>query len=396
MAVQDYELHSAPEIGTSQGGDKIALGGFSGLLFQGRDESSGNLRFMSHPDRGPNADLTDLNSDGVKERPFVIPNYQLEMVQFELSPQQKTLRVSDRTLLSVGGGALTGIPFGAKPMPKGITTEQPVDLKGNVLPFNQTGLDPEGIALDSKGNYWMVEEYGPSILKLSSKGKQLNRFIPKGVGKAIEGKEVLPSYYAKRKMNRGFEGIAIEGNQLFAFLQSPLPLKKKGKLIRVLVFNMDSEKTVAEYLYVLESHKANKIGDAAGIGDMRFAVVEQNSKMGKKARRKVFLTDFSKATNVLQPDLAFVPWENMTSEEFAAKGIKTGTKRMLINLVKHGFRYRTKVEGLALLSPSELAIINDNDFGLAGKFNPVTGKLIVEEGKVEKTRLTIFRFNRKI
>ena len=71
--------------------------------------------------------------------------------------------------------------------------------------------------------------------------------------------DVLPAIYAKRKLNRGFEGLALSPDQktLFVALQSPLlnPDAATGnpsRIVRILAFDIASEKPTAEYAYVFE------------------------------------------------------------------------------------------------------------------------------------------------
>jgi hypothetical protein len=112
------------------------------------------------------------------------------------------------------------------------------------------------------GEFWIAEEYGPSLLKLDRTGKVVKRYIPEGL--KLEGdnypvEPILPAIYAKRKINRGFEGLALSGDQrtLYIALQSPLlnPNKKIGEAsrnTRILVFDIPSEKVIAEYVYRFE------------------------------------------------------------------------------------------------------------------------------------------------
>jgi hypothetical protein len=44
-----------------------------------------------------------------------------------------------------------------------------------------------------------------------------------------------------------------------------------------------------------------------------------------------------------------------------------------VDLTATGYIYSDKIEGLARINENTLAIINDNDFGLSGLFDPTTG-----------------------
>ena len=54
----DLDPSLMPSIGTTAGGQSIALGGFSGLAFEGIDTTTGRYKFVAHTDRGPNAEPT--------------------------------------------------------------------------------------------------------------------------------------------------------------------------------------------------------------------------------------------------------------------------------------------------------------------------------------------------
>jgi hypothetical protein len=60
------------------------------------------------------------------------------------------------------------------------------------------------------------------------------------------------------------------------------------------------------------------------------------------------------------------PLEELTADEILAKGIYPVHKTKVMNLPSVGYASSDKVEGLALLPNDEIAVINDNDFGLAG------------------------------
>ncbi|MDX2255652.1 MAG: esterase-like activity of phytase family protein, partial [Pseudanabaenaceae cyanobacterium bins.39] len=221
-----HDFKNLPKLGTTIKGDDIFLGGFSGLFFQGIAQN-GNLKFVTHTDRGPNGDPTGFN------RPFLLPDFQPEIVSFELNRNSGKITITKRTGLFEKDGTtkLTGLPnLQAGVGGTAYTDEIAVDLDGNPIPNKSLGADLEGIAIDQNGNYWMVDEYRPAIYQFDVNGKLIERFIPIGTAAAPEpdaasgtfGKEVLPAVYAQRRNNRGFEAVAIEGNKLYAFIQSAI------------------------------------------------------------------------------------------------------------------------------------------------------------------------------
>ena len=71
-----------------------------------------------------------------------------------------------------------------------------------LLPFNPNGLDTEGLVRTRNGDFWISEEYSPSIVHVDRTGKVLKRYIPKDL--SLEGTDypiakVLPAIYGKKK-----------------------------------------------------------------------------------------------------------------------------------------------------------------------------------------------------
>ena len=109
-----------------------------------------------------------------------------------------------------------------------VKDEPPYDYQAETqLPYNVNGLDTEGLVRLKNGDFWVAEEYSPSILKVDPSGKVVKRFVPQGLelpGADYPIVEALPAVYGKRKINRGFEGLALSPDEktLFLVLQSPL------------------------------------------------------------------------------------------------------------------------------------------------------------------------------
>src|SRR5262249_39230519 len=104
-----------------------------------------------------------------------------------------------------------------------------------------------------------VDEYSPSILHVDPTGKVVERFVPQGLaltGADFTVTEALPAIYAKRKINRGFEGIALapDGTTVYVVLQSPLAnpdgdTGEASRNTRVLAFDTTTGQPSAEYVY---------------------------------------------------------------------------------------------------------------------------------------------------
>ncbi|MEH2246327.1 phytase [Nostoc sp.] len=378
-----YDFKNLPKLGTTSKGEDISLGGFSGLYFQGF-AANGNLKFVTNTDRGPNGESNGSN------RPFFLPNFQPEIVSFELNRTTGEISITNRTGLFRQDGTtpLTGLPnLQAGANGTAYTDEIGVNLDNQPLANDPLGADLEGIVVAKNGDYWMVDEYRPAIYHFDVNGKLIDRFIPKGTATAPNpdqpagtfGTEVLPAVYAQRRNNRGFEGVALEGNKLYAFIQSAIDnpdvandaTSKNSLNLRILEFDIVTKQVTGEYLYRLEGLPGtDKIGDAVSLGNGKFAVVERDDNATSAGNKLIYQIDLAGATNINNPANFTLPAnktiEQLTPTELAAANIIPVTKSLIANAAQLGYTGVEKLEGLALVAPNTLALINDNDFNVTG------------------------------
>ncbi|AFY47640.1 3-phytase (myo-inositol-hexaphosphate 3-phosphohydrolase) [Nostoc sp. PCC 7524] len=388
-----YEFNDLPKLGTTITGQDIFLGGFSGLYFQGI-AANGNLQFVAHTDRGPNGEPIGAN------RPFVLPDFQPEVVSFELNRPTGEITITKRMGLFGPDGVtpLTGLAnLQAGASGTAYTDENPVDLNNQPLPNDPLGADLEGIVVAPNGDLWMVDEYRPAIYHFDSNGKLLDRFIPVGDatdssqnGGTFFGTPVFPAVYAQRRNNRGFEAVALEGNKLYAFIQSAIDnpdfgndaTSRNSRNLRILEFDIISKQVTGEYLYLLDNisgsgnARTDKIGDAVSLGNGKFAVVERDDLEDNTSNKLIFQIDLAGATNIYNPaNLGTLPpgktIEQLTVAELAAANIVPVTKTLIANAAELGYTGVSKLEGLALVDSKTLALVNDNDFSIVGtQINP--------------------------
>ncbi len=383
-------LFNPPSIGTTTAGQSIALGGLSGLFFDSIDAASGVVRFIANTDRGPNLEPTDVDGDGVNERPFALPNFQPRLVKLDYDPAANTLTFAGEILLKNTDGS----PISGRPNILGqanglaYTDEEPCDLFGQPLPLDPMGLDLEGIVRTPDGTLWMGDEYRPSIVRFAADGTMIARYVPTGSNAfgATTGIEALPAVYAQRRVNRGFEAIAQYDGTIYAWIQSPIDnpdvandaSSKASRSTRILKVDPTTQATVGEYLYRQEGSGSDKIGDAVAIGRNRFLVVERDDGTGPNTKKKIFEIDITNAT-----DLSTLPasiagpggtLELMSVAQLQSNGIVPVTKKLVVDLAAIGYTaVADKVEGLAMIDPSRFALIGDNDFQMPATFNPQTG-----------------------
>ena len=198
------------------------------------------------------------------------------------------------------------------------------------------------------------------------------------------GEEAIPAIYAQRRANRGFEAVALRDGILYAFIQSPIDNPDGGKdnsskaatLVRILAFDTTAKAAVGEYFYRLDGAGVDKIGDAVVMPDGTFLVLERDDATGAAARKLVYHIDLDAATNFLGYELP-LGVELQSDAGLAALGITPAAKTLVVDLGAIGYDTVDKPEGLALIDENTLAVINDNDFGAGGVFDPATG--LIEE-----------------
>lgn len=328
--------------------------GFGSALAFKNINSDGTIEFYALTDRGPNADIPKYLKDGksVPGKFFPAPNFTPSIGILKVD--NKKAEIIDKIELKDSTGKnITGLPLPLNRI--GSTGEVALDLNMNSLGYDINGLDPEGIAIDKDGNFWISDEYGPFIIKVDKNGKILEKLEP-GNG--------LPEIVKHRIPNRGIEGLTIDKNgNIYAAVQSTLNVDGKTKdtaiFTRVLKINPDT-KEVKTFAYPIDkNYKSNstaKIGDIYAVDENKLLIIEQGKQKGKM-ENLIYLVDFSKADDI-------TTLGNLESKGNDLK-IKLGEKKLVVDLRKHGWDTE-KAEGLTLLPDNKtIAIINDNDFGMA-------------------------------
>lgn len=361
-------------------------GGLSDLAVAG-----GSGRLWAITDRGPNG---MVEVDGKKLRTLLDPAFVPQIVELEIEDEARGSAVRIvRTIPLAGrsGKAISG-------RPNGIGRDEPVlnPRNGDLIPPDPNGVDSEGIVQMGDGTFWLADEYRPSLLHVSADGRLLARFVPAGIRLAEADCDVcdaLPAAYSARRDNRGFESLAVspDGTRLFTMLQSPLENGKpklvgKAGNVRLLAFDPVAGKPAAEHVYRLGDPTADdyltkgaapsdgKLCAMAAIDDNSLLVIEHDD----KGLVRLYRADLVNATDTLT-------WkaerDDRTLEEtrnLPAVGIVPVSKTLVADLAPLVPSMRQdvygaagakgdaplKLEGMAILGPDRVAIVNDNDFGV--------------------------------
>jgi alkaline phosphatase len=330
--------------------------------------------FYMMTDRGVNYD--NVNGSGkMFGKNFPLPNFTPAIVHVKLD-QGSIKVIKSIPIVDSLGKSVTGLSNNKD-------DETPyLNNSSSALPFNPAGLDTEALQLLPDGNFLVSEEYGPSMAVVSAKGEVLVRYVP--MGKAYPGvnypvKAILPAIYKERRSNRGFENVSVtpDGKTAYVTLQSPMGNAKdkdyeNSRLIRVLRLDITQpiDAKVTGMFVLLQSEKSAypetdkqkdlKFSDAVAFEQDKLLFLERANK-----KFKLRVADLSAATNVLDNPQAATLVLEKEAENLDKLAIKPVAMREVFDSRDVFLQIDTdKLEGLALLNSSVVAISNDNDFGV--------------------------------
>lgn len=313
---------------------------------------------------------------------FPLPQFTPTIVLFRA--RRDTLEI-EATLPLVGqsGEGVSGIPNSA--------TEDSIPFldPATPLPYNPSGMDIEDVHTLPCGRFILVEEYGPSVVVADWRGVVKRRYTP--ASKTFPGADypvhnILPDVLKNRRANRGFECIPVssDGRTAYTVTQSPLGSTSVGspyrdsRIVRILRMDVSNPlnvrvtgqfavemSPVADYP-VGNAQRDLKISSAAWVGRDVLLLLELNDVTGVGGVR-LNLVDLRGATNFHgQPAADTLDLEDVTKGP-AFLGYRPATSTVVyqqfetdaVRLLPSG-----KLEGLSILNANQVAISNDNDFGI--------------------------------
>lgn len=336
---------------TPRGKMRLTFGPGSGLSRRPGDPAG---RVWGVCDRGPNLKvklavarygLDHLAALAGREGAKVLPLPDFQPCLAELQVGRKRVRLVRLLPLRAGRKRLSGRPL---PDSAEADMEPAFDLQGRVLPVDPNGVDTEGVAAMADGGFWVAEEYGPSLLRVAANGAVRARWTPPGLT-VPDGAPMLPAKAARRRLNRGFEGLtaSADGAFLYAAFQSAFVGEPRETTA---IWKLDSATgaLASEYVYPFdapESFRADaaageatpadlKVGDLAWAGPDRLLVLERVTRSAR-----VYSVDVSQPGRL---------------------------DKTLLFSTEDAPQVAQDLEGLTLLSPTELLLVTDNDFGVEG------------------------------
>ncbi len=357
----------------------IRQGFGSGLAIRPGDPPG---HFWAVGDRGPNIKVRDaVDRYGLDHlKPLRDVSGAKIMPRIDTGPAIAEFRVTDDTVellrilpvRSAAGRPVTGLP---NPGTDQLLSEPVFDDRGEAIPPDPDGLDTEGLVALRGGGFWVGDEFGSSLVRLDAAGVIAERLLPG------PGSRALPAIAARRQLNRGFEALAMSGDErrLFLAFQSPLAhpdeqAHRAARHVRIWQFDVEAGQVVAQFAYPLDppdsfrrdiahgdlDRSDIKVSELLWLPGEALLVLERGSHTTKIYRCPL---DAEKIDTV-HLDIATRP----TLEELSAAetvDFPVLTKTLIFSSDDH-VEVTPDIEGMILLAPSALLLVNDNDFGAEG------------------------------
>ncbi len=395
FAYPAYAEASNPRaLATAPNGTVIYNGGFGSSIAA---DPTDYTVFYLLTDRGPNAAGTLANSIIFGKADFTPQVGKFRLVGNQLVLEQTIL------LKNAAGQPLTGIP---NPIGQGNTGEIALDLTGQTIAPNPDGIDSEGMVIAPDGTFWISDEYGPHIVHFDATGKTIERINPFGTG---TGGRTLPKVLATRRPNRGMEGLTLtpDGKMLVGLMQSPMynpssAAVSGSTVLRVVTFDIATGAT-KQYVYLMENASLTGCSEIAAITNTTFIALERDGNYGGSTTapatfKRIYKFDLAGATDISDPanGINGKLYNGMTVEQLKDKaglqaaGVVPVTKSLVFDILTEisPVYPHDKAEGVSILSPTRLAISNDDDFGVVDNgMNGFAPKILPATGKVDVNRI---------
>ncbi len=356
----------------------VRLGSLSSDLFH--DPSESYNEFWTVTDRGPNGNPS--------VRTFLVPEFTPLIMHVRVHGTAVSV-LQAFPIVDASDRPVTGLSNVAG------FDEAPFNFNGTAaIGYNANGLDVEGLVRMPDGSFWLVDEYTPSLVHVTSTGRVMDRFVPEDTQLATSlattpnyrVRKTLPTLLNTRRQNRGFEGIAVSPDRrtLYLAMQSPLEyptraLGRASRIVRIYAFDVNREQIVGEYAYQFDE-VCNFLGQAAGCGvapgEMKISALYAASatvllvQERTDTATKVYRVDLSQATNILgsqwdtraaAPTATTAALETLSS--LSASGVTALHKTLVLDVTALP-GIPNKIEGIAMPTSSVMVVGNDNDFGL--------------------------------
>jgi hypothetical protein len=192
---------------------------------------------------------------------------------------------------------------------------------------------------------------------------------------------LLPAIASKRQLNRGFEAIALSGDGKWLFLafQSPLAhpdeeTHSRARHVRLWRIDAETFEVASQYLYPLDPPESFvrdcrkgpldgsdlKVSELAWLSEDVLLVLERASET-----TKIYRVDLADASSSAPEHLNIHTRPTIEEMSAAGEALKAVPKTLIFSS-DDAPEVAADLEGMAILSPTELLLVNDNDFGVEG------------------------------
>lgn len=341
---------------------------------------------------------------------YPLPGFVPSIYGVEIGPDLVAKITAVLPLKGKSGRPVTGRPTPSAAGPK---PEPVFGVDGKPLPTDPSGINPEALVRLSDGSFWLADTFGPSLIEVGPDGTIRRRFVPMGAGEDFKESDAeivatLPPILRQRRGGQGFRALALSPDEQFLYTVAAMPLMvpddastRGSRHLRLFKIDRVSGIVVSEYLYAVDGvERFPADGEARARGQNEVRVVEMAAAGTDKLlileqvekSSRLFLASLNDASRVM-PDLdapdARPSLEMLDEAGLAARQLVPLAKSIVFESEKI-IGLASRIEGFALLSPSELVAINDNDFGTDGvrtqMFRIALPSLGVEPTREDKVR----------
>jgi hypothetical protein len=288
----------------------------------------------------------------------------------------RTIRLIDEE-----GNPVDGLPDASS---EHVVLEPVFDIHGGPIRPSRLGLDSEGIVALRSGGFWIGDEFAPALVRVDDEGRIVQRLVPRRVEHA-DFADVEPAVDLPARGNggkSGFEALALSGDErsLFLAFQSPLAhpdeeAHRRARHVRLWRLDAETGEVIDQYLYPLDRPKSFlrdrilgpfgrediKVSELAWMPGNRLLVLERGSATTKLYRVEL---DPKTVLPVEHLDIRTRPTiEEMSSAD--AMALPVLDKHLLFSSDDVP-EMTVDLEGMTFLSPTDLLMVNDNDFGVEG------------------------------
>jgi hypothetical protein len=229
-------------------------------------------------------------------------------------------------------------------------------------------FDIESFRIDRRGTLWFGEEFGPFLLHTDATGKVLEKPIPLPGVRSPDYPADYPPFPAppvNLASSNGFEGMAIspDGRTLYPTLEGPLTDEADKTIRRSYTFDIASRRYEPGYRVYRVADPSYLVSDLTALDSKRFVSLERDNFQGEAAAHKrAFVVDARHRTLTKREVLNQLKIADPAKISLPARPGDIG----LGNPFKMPY---VTIEAVLPVGRSELAIVNDTNFGSTGR-NP--------------------------